>query len=209
MTKDDPRAPGAGRVEGTNELHWKGGGLVGNHNPTLSTPTMSTLPGSLCVPNPIAIEHLADIIDTRPDRVLYKTGHDHAERYTVPEEPVPPLAAVLREMTAVSDVRTTLPPEFVAAVRFAALVALDAGRDSYLSLLRAAAERGLVLDDAQQVLVVLAPLLGTERTSSASAKVAEAVRLLRAVRDANDELNADDGQLGKPGLNVRGDDLSG
>ena len=109
-------------------------------------------------------------------------------------------------MTAVSDVRTTLPPEFVAAVRFAALVALDASRDSYLSLLRAAAEQGLVLDDAQQVLVVLAPLLGTERTSSASAKVAEAVRLLRAVRDANDERNADDGQLGKPGLNVRGDD---
>jgi hypothetical protein len=64
MTNDDPRAPGAGRVEGTNELHWKGGGLVGNHNPTLSTPTMSTLPGSLRVPNPIAIEHLADIIDT-------------------------------------------------------------------------------------------------------------------------------------------------
>jgi hypothetical protein len=123
----------------------------------------------------------------------------------VPEEPVPPLAAVLREMTAVSDVRTTLPPEFVAAVRFAALVALDASRDSYLSLLRAAAEQGLVLDDAQQVVVVLAPLLGTERTSSASAKVAEAVRLLRAVRDANDERNADDGQLGKPGLNVRGD----
>jgi hypothetical protein len=43
-------------------------------------------------------------------------------------------------MTAVSDVRTTLPSEFVLAVRFAALVALDVGRDSYLSLLRTAAE---------------------------------------------------------------------
>ena len=35
----------------------------------------------------------------------------------MPEEHIPPLAAVLREMTAVSDVRTTLPPEFVVAVK--------------------------------------------------------------------------------------------
>jgi hypothetical protein len=111
----------------------------------------------------------------------------------VPDEREPPLAAVLKDMTAVSDVRTTLPSEYVVALRFAALVALDVGRDSYLSLLRAAAAQGLVLDDAQQVLVVLAPLLGTERTDSASAKVAEAVRLLRSVRDANAEQNADEG----------------
>ena len=96
-------------------------------------------------------------------------------------------------MTAASDVTTTLPADFVVALRFAALVALDVGRDSYLSLLRAAAEQGLVLDDAQQVLIVLAPLLGTEHIDSAASKVAEAVRLLRAVRDANAEQNSDNG----------------
>jgi hypothetical protein len=118
--------------------------------------------------------------------------NDHLERYFVPDEHNPPLAAVLRDITAVADERTTLPAEFVLAVRFAALVALDAGRDSYLSLLRAGAAQGLVLDHAQQVLVVLAPLLGTERTESASSKVAEAVRLLRAVRDANGDQHVDD-----------------
>jgi len=110
----------------------------------------------------------------------------------VPDEDHPPLAAVLSEMTAVSDVKTTLPSEYVVALRFAALVALDVSRDSYLSLLKAAAEQGLVLNDAQQVLVVLAPLLGTERIDSASTKLADAIRLLRAVRDANAEQIAGD-----------------
>ena len=145
----------------------------------------------------LAGHRLAAVVDAPPGYAFYIrplcTGHDASERYTVPDEHSSSLTTVLREMTAASDVTTTLPADFVVALRFAALVALDVGRDSYLSLLRAAAEQGLVLDDAQQVLIVLAPLLGTEHIDSAASKVAEAVRLLRAVRDANAEQNSDNG----------------
>jgi 4-carboxymuconolactone decarboxylase len=78
---------------------------------------------------------------------------------------------------------TDLDPAVQILVRFAALVALDAAPASYLFHFGAGADQGLTTEDAQQVLVTLAPLVGTARIVSASSKIARALNLAHAVSD--------------------------
>jgi alkylhydroperoxidase/carboxymuconolactone decarboxylase family protein YurZ len=68
-------------------------------------------------------------------------------------------------------------------VRFAALVASDAAPASYLFHLAAGSEAGLTMEDARQVLIALAPLVGSARVVSASTKVARALGLAIALSD--------------------------
>ena len=70
----------------------------------------------------------------------------------------------------------------------AALIAVDAPVSSYLLHLGAGAQAGLTLEQAQDVLVAVAPIAGTPRTAAAAAKIAEALGL--AIDLAESELGA-------------------
>lgn len=97
---------------------------------------------------------------------------------------------VLDTLAAITDVameKTTLDPTVQILVRFAALVALDGAPASYLFHFAPGAELGLTAEDAQQVLITLAPLVGTARVVSATSKIARALGLTIALGDLADE----------------------
>ena len=60
-------------------------------------------------------------------------------------------------------------------VRLAALAAVDAPTGSYLMHVGPGAESGVTLDDVQDVLVAVAPVIGTARTVAAAANIVEAL----------------------------------
>ena len=59
----------------------------------------------------------------------------------------------------------------------AALAAVDAPASSYLLHIGRAVNAGLTVDDAEDVLVAVAPIVGAPRTASAAAKILEALGL--------------------------------
>ena len=79
------------------------------------------------------------------------------------------------EMTAASLGHTELDAGSLVLVRLAALAAVDAPAASYLMHVGPAAESGLTLDDVQDVLVGVAPVIGSARTVSAAARIVEAL----------------------------------
>jgi alkylhydroperoxidase/carboxymuconolactone decarboxylase family protein YurZ len=97
-----------------------------------------------------------------------------------------PVLDLLGNMTAASLDASAMDPALLIQVRFAALVAMDASPATYLFHLGAGAEAGLTLDDVQQVLIALAPLVGSARVVSASTKVARALGLAIALADEPD-----------------------
>jgi alkylhydroperoxidase/carboxymuconolactone decarboxylase family protein YurZ len=88
-----------------------------------------------------------------------------------------PVLEALADINAASLERTELDPASLILVRLAALAAIDAPPSSYLLHLGPAAEAGVTLDQAQDVLVAVAPIVGTPRTMSAATKIVEALGL--------------------------------
>jgi alkylhydroperoxidase/carboxymuconolactone decarboxylase family protein YurZ len=88
-----------------------------------------------------------------------------------------PVLSTLLDINAASLARTELDPQSLILIRLAALIAVDAPVSSYLLHLGAGAEAGLTLEQAQDVLVAVAPIAGTPRTMAAAAKLAEALDL--------------------------------
>lgn len=82
----------------------------------------------------------------------------------------------LTAMNAVSMERTKLSPGSLILVRLAALIAVDAPVTSYLAHVGPATEVGMTLEQAQDVLVAVAPIVGAPRTLSAAANIMEALR---------------------------------
>ena len=80
-------------------------------------------------------------------------------------------------LTAVSVAESNLPLDALLLVRLAALAAVDARPASYLLHIGPAAEAGITLEDAQNVLVAVAPIIGTARVMSAAINIAEALEL--------------------------------
>lgn len=66
-------------------------------------------------------------------------------------------------------------------VRLAALVALNAPPASYLAHLPMAADAGVSLEDAQNVCIAVAPLVGTPRVAAAAGNVLRALGLAEAL----------------------------
>jgi hypothetical protein len=106
-----------------------------------------------------------------------------------------PVLETLTEITAVSLARNELDPAALVAIRLAALVAVDAPVASYLLHFGPAADAGLTVDTAQDVLVAVAPIVGTARTLSAAGKLVEALDLAIevAIEDAIEEAAEDQG----------------
>jgi alkylhydroperoxidase/carboxymuconolactone decarboxylase family protein YurZ len=99
-----------------------------------------------------------------------------------------PVLDTVLDMNAVSLERTELDPQSLILIRLGALIAMDAPVSSYLLHLGAGANAGLTLEQAQDVLVAVAPIVGTPRTTAAAAKMTEALGL--ALDIAESELNA-------------------
>jgi len=88
-----------------------------------------------------------------------------------------PVLDTLLDINAASLSRTDLDPQTLILIRLAALIAVDAPVSSYLLHVGAGAEAGLTLEQAQDVLIAVAPIAGTPRTMAAAAKLAEALDL--------------------------------
>jgi alkylhydroperoxidase/carboxymuconolactone decarboxylase family protein YurZ len=85
-----------------------------------------------------------------------------------------PIAETLAAMTAVSlEAGGTLSPRELMIARVAALAAVDAPAASYVFNVGAAAEVGVTLEDAQSILVAVAPVVGTPRIVDAAAQLTE------------------------------------
>ena len=71
--------------------------------------------------------------------------------------------------------RSGLDPRTYVLCRLAALVAMDGPPASYAITIGAAADADVTLEDAQAVLVAIAPLVGTARITSAAGNAARAI----------------------------------
>lgn len=86
-----------------------------------------------------------------------------------------PVLEALTEITAVSLARTELDPASVVLVRLAALAAVDAPAASYLMHIGPALDTGVTIESVQDVLVAVAPIVGTPKALSAATKISEAL----------------------------------
>jgi hypothetical protein len=105
--------------------------------------------------------------------------------------PVPdtPLADTLVAMTAASIERSDLPDREIMIARVAALAAVGAPPISYTINAGLAAGTGLTVEDAQGILVAVAPVIGTARAGEAAVSITEGLGLALALVEM-----AEDGQ---------------
>jgi alkylhydroperoxidase/carboxymuconolactone decarboxylase family protein YurZ len=90
----------------------------------------------------------------------------------------------LVDLTAVSIDRSSLPPRDFMLARLAALIAVDAPPASYLANAEATEKSGITADDIAEVMIAIAPVVGTARVVSAAGKILRAMGLAIAVGDA-------------------------
>jgi alkylhydroperoxidase/carboxymuconolactone decarboxylase family protein YurZ len=100
-----------------------------------------------------------------------------------------PVLDTIAAITAASLERSDLAPEALVMIRLAALAAVDAKPISYLAHVGPSMESGVTLEDVQNVLVAVAPIIGTARTMSAAVNITEALGFAVAVMEA--ELDAE------------------
>jgi len=100
-----------------------------------------------------------------------------------------PVLEALADINAASLDRTELDPRSLILVRLAALIAVDAPTSSYLFHIGPAASAGVTLDQAQDVLVAVAPIAGTARTMAAATKIVEALGLAIQLADQSDAID--------------------
>jgi hypothetical protein len=86
-----------------------------------------------------------------------------------------PVLDLLASMPADSINASSLDDNALMLVRVAALVAVDAPAVSYQLNLAPASETGLDAEQVRGVLVAVAPIVGTPRVASATARIAEAL----------------------------------
>ena len=92
-----------------------------------------------------------------------------------------PLLDTLADMTTASVARADLGARELMLVRLAGLVAVGAPPSSYVLNLGAAADSGLTLEDAQSVLVALAPVIGGPKALAAAGAIYKALGFVIAV----------------------------
>jgi alkylhydroperoxidase/carboxymuconolactone decarboxylase family protein YurZ len=99
-----------------------------------------------------------------------------------------PVLDTLLEINSASIEHSHLPPRELMLARIAALAAVDAPSASYLANLGAAADSGINEQDVQDVLVAIAPVVGTARVVSAAGNLTRALGFAIAV--AEDDASA-------------------
>ena len=105
-----------------------------------------------------------------------------------------PVRDTLAVMTAASVENSDLPPREFMIARIAALAAVDAPAASYALNVEAATDVGITLDDVEDILVAVAPIVGTTHIVSAAANIAAGLGLVIALAEAEleAELEAED-----------------
>ncbi len=89
-----------------------------------------------------------------------------------------PVLDTLAAMTAESLARCGLDENSLLTARIAALVAVDAPAASYLMHVGPAMDAGVTVEQVQDILIAVAPIVGTPRTASAAAKITEALGIV-------------------------------
>ena len=104
-----------------------------------------------------------------------------------------PVSDTLLAMTVASLENSDLSPRELMIARIAALVAVDAPPTSYMLNAVPATESDIDLDDVEDILVAVAPIVGTTRIVSATANIAEGLGFVIALAEAEleDELEAE------------------
>jgi hypothetical protein len=103
-----------------------------------------------------------------------------------------PVSDTLLAMTAASLDNSDLSPRELMIARIAALVAVDAPAASYGLNTLPAADSDIDLDDVENILVAVAPIVGTARVVSAAANIAEGLGLVIALAELEEELEEED-----------------
>ncbi|MFF1872047.1 carboxymuconolactone decarboxylase family protein [Kitasatospora herbaricolor] len=98
-----------------------------------------------------------------------------------------PVLDTLAGMTVDSLERCDLPPEMLILTRIAALAASDAPPISYLAHIDPALRTGLTADRLQDVLVAIAPIVGTARVMTAAGNIAAPLGIAIAVAEEEAE----------------------
>ena len=98
-----------------------------------------------------------------------------------------PVLDLLGTMTAASIEASELDERTLMLVRLAALIGVDAPPASYLMNLAAATDVGLDEDSVRDVLVAVAPIVGTPHVVSALGKIARALGLAIEMADVDQE----------------------
>lgn len=86
-----------------------------------------------------------------------------------------PLVELLAAMSERSLEQSDLDPTTLGLVRLAALVASDAPPAAYAASIDASARAGLGAGNVQEVLVAIAPIVGTARVIAGASGIAEAL----------------------------------
>ena len=89
-----------------------------------------------------------------------------------------PVRDTLAAMTEVSIENSDLPAREHMIARIAALVAVDAPAASYALNVEVAADTGITLDDIEDILVAVAPIVGTTRVASAVTNIARGLGIV-------------------------------
>ena len=95
-----------------------------------------------------------------------------------------PVLEALVDINAASLARTELDPATLLLVRIAALAAVDAPPASYLMHVGPAVESGVRIEDVQDVLVTVAPIVGAPRVLKAAGAITEALGFAIAITEA-------------------------
>ncbi|MFC4606863.1 carboxymuconolactone decarboxylase family protein [Streptomyces maoxianensis] len=95
-----------------------------------------------------------------------------------------PVLDTLAAMTVDSVERCGLAPDTFMLTRIAALAASDAPPISYVANIDPALQTGLTADQLQDVLVAIAPIVGTARVMTAAGNITKALGVAIAVADA-------------------------
>ncbi|MFJ8538726.1 carboxymuconolactone decarboxylase family protein [Streptomyces sp. NPDC093591] len=98
-----------------------------------------------------------------------------------------PVLDTLAAMTVDSVERCGLVPETFMLTRIAALAASDAPPISYVAHIDPAIQAGLTAEQVQDVLVAIAPVVGTARVMTAAGNIAKALGITITVADAEAE----------------------
>jgi hypothetical protein len=99
-----------------------------------------------------------------------------------------PVLDTLVDITAASIEHSNLAPRELMIARLAALVAVDAPPGSYLSNAGVAADIGITERDVEDVLIAVAPVVGTAKVMSAGGNLMRALGFAIAVAEEDGDL---------------------
>jgi hypothetical protein len=94
-----------------------------------------------------------------------------------------PVLDTLADINSAAIEHSRLMPRELMLARIAALAAVDAPPASYLANLGATADSGLTQQDVQDVLIAVAPVVGTARVVSAAGNLTRALGFAIAVAE--------------------------